>query len=138
MTMTLEGLRAAVSAWLQEDTGCWLPPSLLDEAARLALGEYNQALRATASLAGLDGASITSLPGEHAHLLVTGTAGQAAVGRAMRRAAAWGNAADAPGGVDGWGEARLADFRAGLEQARAAGLRAESAPWEAGGGWPLE
>lgn len=83
----------------------------LTEALRLALGEVNLASKAAVTMAGLDGALVTTLPGLQEGLVVWGAAGYAALARAVDRMERGTSGASDAGSLKSWGEARLREFR---------------------------
>ena len=147
MTTTLTTITDRVEAFLMDgDNRIW-DAQVIAECARLALGAYNLALEAgggavtPVTLAGLDGAALTSLPVNHEVLVVLGAAGFAALARSADRAESFELNNEARD-LYHWGGERLAQFFAGLallfppgkagQAARLAGLQtAVSVPWAA-------
>lgn len=84
------------------------------------------------TLDGLDGATTTTVPREHVELLVTGTAGQAALSRGLDLVEIPGSDLYQVGLLASWGKLRLREFHAGLERLRAASARSGRA-WGPGG-----
>jgi len=84
MAATLSGLRGRVAESLADGDHLVWDEAALDEALRLALGEYRLA-GGFAELAGLDGAAETTLAAAHESLIVTGAAGYAGSMRAVGR-----------------------------------------------------
>lgn len=154
MAATLAGMRARVAAALMDsDRRVW-SDAALEEALRLALGEYQLAGGAAVTLAGLDGAAATTLPALHESMVVAGAAGYAGVMRSVDRVDAF-DPDDESRALVAWAQALLLTFRQMLggvfpgyggapvvsgqpssgEQARLAGLRTSAnPPW---GRWAL-
>jgi hypothetical protein len=131
MAATLISLRARIRAALLDSSSpgqVWDDESLA-EALRQALSEYQLAGAAPASLQGLDGALVTSLPEMHESLVVWGASAYAALTRSIRRAESFQLGSEAAA-LEAWGEARLREFRALLNLVRAADLHgADTPPW---------
>jgi hypothetical protein len=153
MAATLESLRERVSVTLMDPDRLIWGDAALQEAVRLALGEYRLA-GGSAQVAGLDGAGTTTLPELHEPLIVLGAAGHAGAMRAVDRVEAFDGEREAPALVQ-WADARLLDFRqllraafapAGAGEQSAADERARQAalhtstnpPWGAWAGWEEE
>lgn len=157
MAATLAGMRERVAAALMDgDHRVWSEPAL-DEALRLALGEYQLAGGAPVTLAGLDGAAATTLPALHETMIVAGAAGYAGTMRSVDRVDAF-DPEDESRALVSWAQMLLERFRqmlAGVfpgyggapggggppssgEQARLAGLRSSNNPpwgrWSFAGG----
>lgn len=126
---TLTTMIGRVRAVLVDSGGLLWSDGTVTEGIRLALGEYGLASGGPAQLEGLDGAAASNLPAGHESLAVWGAAGYAALARAVDRAdnAQLGTEASA---LQGWGEARLKEYKVMLGSAFAgylAGLAAEEA-----------
>ncbi|HPH96992.1 MAG TPA: hypothetical protein PKW33_20105 [Anaerolineaceae bacterium] len=112
MELTLNGFQTQLGLLLQDEAHLTWSMDELEAALRLALGEYNLSAPQPAALAGLDGASLTTLPAHHASLLLVGAAGFAAAGRSTRLS----GLEQPPAGED-WSAAQLSAFRALLARA---------------------
>ncbi|HEX9107427.1 MAG TPA: hypothetical protein VF832_09365 [Longimicrobiales bacterium] len=113
MSSTLTTLRARARTLLMDASGAIWDDAALEEGLRLALGEYQLAAARAVTLAGLDGAAVTSLDAQHDLLLVLGGAAYAALARAVDRAESVELGAQAAD-LKTWGEARLREFKAML------------------------
>lgn len=88
-------------------------------------------------LNGLDGATLTTLPGQDEALVVLGAAGQAALSRALDLMETPSQDLYAVTLLAVWGRTRLKEFNAGLEVRRAASARrGAGVSW--GGGWTVD
>jgi hypothetical protein len=138
MPADLTSLTARVAACLQDTTHLVYPLEAIAEALRQALAALSTALGRKLTLAGLDGASTSTLPENLESLAVQGSAALVVSGRALRHAE---QPALAPEGLTPvaltWAETVLGRFRASCEYLRAACLRGEVTPW-AENGWPLD
>jgi hypothetical protein len=145
VSATLASLLARVRVVLMNSGAAAQPweETVLAEAVRQAVAEYQLAGAGAVTLSGLDGAAETSLDGLHESLIVWGAGGYAALSRAVLRAESFQLGSEA-GQLSAWGTARLAEFRLMLaavfptyqpalpaaDAARLADLRAaQSAPW---------
>lgn len=113
MSADLAALQGRVRAALMDTGSRVWEDAALEEALRLALGEYMLAGKITVSLAGLDGAAETTLPAAHESLLVWGGSAYAALARAVDRAERT-QLAGVPAALADWGGLRLKEFKAML------------------------
>jgi hypothetical protein len=113
MTTTLTTLEERLRSLLMDAGSAVWDAAALAEAIRLALGEYALAGKVPVSLAGLDGATETTLNPLHDAAIVWGAAAYAALARAVDRAESFtlgSRAAD----LKAWGDQRLSEFKAML------------------------
>lgn len=138
--ITLGELIARLRVYLQDLGAILWSDEVLTEAVRLALAEYNFSLQVSPAdtLAGLDGAEVTSLPAELEGLLLIGSIGYALESRSLKRSEGYD---PSPGRNQLQAEAGAAMHRlfAAMLRLRAqAGLRTSSdPPWPAEG-WPVD
>jgi hypothetical protein len=89
--------------------------------ARLISGQHLRVIYLSShSIAGLDGASTTTIPAEYIGLLVRGAAGFAALSRAVDKIEirSYGSRRTEPDMLARWGNAQVAEFRQGLSLLR--------------------
>lgn len=101
-----------VSKWVQYQDG--VSTRLLLARAFPAGAELTVHYTLPHSIAGLDGAELTTLPAGDESLVLRGAAGYAACGRAGRRAQGYDPQPGGPVDLNAWGRALLEDFRAEL------------------------
>lgn len=131
MPTALTDLLSQAALLLDDVNGRTWSSETLTGCFRLTLDEYNRACGLTCTLAGLDGASETTLPVRDASLLVRGACGTAVLRRTLQRAESANLGQQVPAELRAWGEARLAEFHRGLEAVRLANLHGGAAPWGA-------
>jgi len=143
LSADLDSLSARVAACLQDATSLVYPTDAIAEGLRQALAEISTSLvgahsAAPLTLAGLDGASVTSLPEGLTSLAVQGAAAMVVSGRGLRHAE---QMALAPEGLTPasltWAEAVWNRFCRSCERLRSSALRGSTVPW-AEMGWILD
>ncbi len=138
MTASLTLVREQVAQVLQDPSNLVFDSTTLDGSIRLALADYSRTRGSLQSLSGLDGAGATSFPDLDAEVIAIGAAAYAVLGRVIRRGEGFQFNQAVPAEARVWGEARLADFRAMLDQVRRGVLRSATVvPWPAAG-WSMD
>jgi hypothetical protein len=138
VTASLTSVREQVAQVLQDPSYLVFDSATLDGSIRLALADYSRMRGSSQSLSGLDGAGATSFPDLDAEVIAIGAAAYAVLGRVIRRGEGFQFKQAVPEEARAWGEARLADFRAMLDQIRCGLLRSASVvPWPAAG-WSMD
>lgn len=118
MSMTLTGMRARVRQTLADGGALIWQDTALDEGIRRALEDLSRVYGASLTLAGLDGALITTLPERDGGILCGGAAGYAAHGRAVSRVEMNPEGGMAAAAMNRWAEEQLRRFGEALEQIR--------------------
>jgi hypothetical protein len=138
--ITLGELIARLRVYLQDLGAILWSDEALTEAVRLALAEYNFSLQVSPAdtLAGLDGAEVTSLPGGVEGLLLIGSIGYALESRSLKRNEGYDPSPDRIQLQAEAGAAMHKLFEAMLRLKAQEGLRTSSdPPWPAEG-WPVD
>jgi hypothetical protein len=138
MTASLTSVREQVAQVLQDPAYLVFDSATLDGSIRLGLADYSRMRGSLQTLSGLDGAGATSFPDLDAEVIAIGAAAYAVLGRVVRRGEGFQFDQAVPAEARAWGEARLADFRAMLDQLRRGLLRSATViPWAAAG-WSMD
>lgn len=136
MAATLAQISERVARVLMDPGRLVWAEAVLEEAIRLALGEYNQTLSGAATLQGLDGALQSTLPGEHESLIVLGGAAHAAAICLAGKVEAFPPAAIRED-LASWAKQRREVYLQGLDWIRTQDLHTGTLPWLRPG-WKLD
>jgi hypothetical protein len=112
---TLSTLESRVQVLLSDANARVYSEDLLEEAIRLALGEYSTRAQQVYTLEDLDEAEATTIPDYFDSVVVIGAAGHAAKARALDRADSFTQGETLPADLDAWGETQLTRFRSILD-----------------------
>ena len=135
---TLAGLSTRLGRLLDDPSGVIYDAATLEEALRTALGRYNQALGAQATLQGLDGEAETSLPQGDEEILLYGAASFAVGGRCLKRAESFNLDQNVPATLRERGQEMARAFEGYLERRRVAKLHQEGVSPLPEQGWGLD
>jgi hypothetical protein len=138
MSQTLATIRSRVSQIIQDPTNLVFDSSALDGCIRSALNDFANAKGAEQRLEGLDGAGSTDFSDIEAEMIAVGASAYAVLGRVIKRSESFNFKQAIPKETRLWGETRLNDFHAMLDQVRRGTFRkAVVTPWPALG-WSMD